>query len=648
VQSEQVWAVAIIMMASMQMLFFFATFVGVAQSVSPVQKVLSLIDEMAGKVKGDLDTAVSEFQEVSQFAAKTATEKSYALKSSAEDVEALNAAILDAQSTIASHETIIADLSNKISAAEGDLDKAVALREKEHEDFVVAEKDLVTNVEQITFVIEGAASFAQMEPDAKKKLQALTNGLGSVADAAFVMHGPNAKVAAFLQAEDEDGSGDDVLGVVKERAEAALSGARRNEQEAAGSHGSLKMGLENEIKGMNKELKQSTKGKAVAAEELAQAQKELALEKSAQAKDQTFMQEMKRDYDAQARDFEVEHRDATAELKALGQATAILKKKFASFLEAGARTKARFAVRFNDDQKVRALRAIQQLGQRLHSTALVSLAYRAAADPFVKVRGMVEDMMAKLQQEAAEAATQEAFCNEERGKSTKSKEEKEQALAKTNARLEKAQSATATLAEQIGVLSKEVAEVDTQMKEATEIRNGERAIFVKIEKDLSESVEACGAAIQVLRDYYEGSASLLQAGFQVKLKTHAKAKDGSGILGVLEFASADFEKQLSDVKVAEREKVDNFAKLSTDSKMARAMKEVEIKAKQSESKSLKTAINDYSEDKEGVSAELQAVVDYLGELKPKCEADAPPSYAEKKAARDAEIQGLKEALKILE
>jgi len=618
------------------------------QSVSPVQKVLALIDEMAGKVKADLDTEVKVFEASSAFADKAATEKSYALKSSAESMESLNAVILDAQSTISSHETNIADLSNKVSAAERELDKAVALREKEHADFVLSEKELVTNVEQITFVIEGAASFAQMTPDAKKSLQALTKGLGSVADAGFVMHGPTAKVAAFLQSEDEDGSGDDVLVVVKERAEAALSGARRNEQEAASSHGSVSMGLENEIKGMNKELKQSTQGKQRAAEELAQAQKDLAIEQKGHAEDEAFAQDLKRDFQAQARDFEVEFRDASAELKALGDATAILKKKFASFLEARARTEVRVATRLNDDQKVRALRMIQQLGQRLHSTALVSLAYRAAADPFAKVRGMVEDMLAKLQQEAAEAATQEAFCNEERAKSTKSKEEKEQSLAKTNARMAKAESAVAALAEQIATLSKQLAESDAQLREATEIRTSERSIFAKSEKDLSESVEACQAAIQVLRDYYEGSSSLLQAGVKVKAASKAQAKDGSGILGVLEFAASDFEKQLSDIKVAEREAVSKFDALVMEAKQLKAVKQVEVKAKESETKSLKTALNDYSEDKEGVSAELQAVVDYLAELKPKCEADAPPSYAEKKAARDAEVQGLKEALKILE
>jgi len=273
---------------------------------------------------------------------------------------------------------------------------------------------------------------------------------------------------------------------------------------------------------------------------------------------------------------------------------------------------------------------------------MISLAYRASADPFVKVRGMVQDMIEKLMQEAAEAADQKAFCDEEQGKSRKSKEEKDMSLAKTTARIEKAQSAIATLSEQKTMLSKEVANLDSEMKEATEIRAGEKAVFDKTEKDLSESVDACGAAIQVLRDYYEGGSSLMQ------VSTGAKTQGGGGILNVLDYAASDFSKQLSDIRVAEREALDKFDSMALESKQLRAVKEVEIKSKVSEMKSLKTALADYNEDKDGVSSELQAVVDYLAELKPKCEAEAPPSYAEKKAARDAEIQGLKEALQILE
>jgi len=618
------------------------------QSVSPVQKVLGLIDEMAVKVTADRDAAVAEFTAFSQYAFKADRDKMYALKKSAENIEAFNAAIVDSQATIASHEEAIPDISAKISEASSDLDEAIALRAKEHADFLAEEKSLVSDIEALGTVMETLAqqaSFAQLSPKAKSGIQALREGLARMADSEFVMNGPAKKVAAFLQAREEGEAGNpgtDVLNVVKEKFEGSLKNSRRKEQETQAAHDSMVMDSENEIKGLTKEKSVNTKGKATASESLAQAQKDLAVETKGEKEDQAFKQELKRDYDIKARDFEVEFKDSNAELTALSSATAILQKKFASLLEAGVHSTVRRAVSVNDAQKIKALRLIQQLGQRLHSTAMISLAYRASADPFAKVRGMVQDMIEKLMQEAAEAADQKAFCDEEQGKSIKSKEEKDMSLAKTTARIEKAQSAIATLSEQKTLLSKEVANLDSEMKEATDIRAGEKAVFDKTEKDLSESVDACGAAIQVLRDYYEGGSSLMQ------VSSGAKTQGGGGILNVLDYAASDFSKQLSDIRVAEREAVDKFDSMALESKQLRAVKEVEIKSKVSEMKSLKTALADYNEDKDGVSSELQAVVDYLAELKPKCEAEAPPSYAEKKAARDAEIQGLKEALQILE
>merc|ERR1719311_1450525 len=348
--------------------------------------------------------------------------------------------------------------------------------------------------------------------------------------------------------ENADGPLGDILAKVLEMAEEALSAAREKEQKAALAGAMLKQGTEAEIKSMNDELSDSQHAKHVASETLAQAEKDLSMEQDGHAKDEEYVADLIKDYLSKAEDFEVEAKDSAAELKALGEAKAILTKKFASsLLQTHALSAAHLTTRAQgSDKKARALRVISELGHRLHSTALVSLAYRASEDPFGKVKGMIEEMLVKLQQEAAEGAEKEAFCNEENAKSEKSKAEKEAALAKTTARMDKASAAVSELSEQVSALSKELAENDAAMTEATAIRNSEKATFTTVEKDLSESVDACSAAIQVLREYYEG-ASLVQ----VSSTSKTGAMGGEGILGVLEFAEADFQKQLSDKQAAE-------------------------------------------------------------------------------------------------
>merc|ERR1719379_1974676 len=140
-------------------------------------------------------------------------------------------------------------------------------------------------------------------------------------------------------------------------------------------------------------MAESTSAKAKAGETSGTAEKDLAVEKKGLAEDTAYLKDLKRDCQTRASEFEVESKDNKAELTALGKAKAILLKKFAASL---VQTGIKVAVADSDadaqdDAKARALRSIEQLGKRLHSTALIALAYRAAEDPFGKIRGMVED-----------------------------------------------------------------------------------------------------------------------------------------------------------------------------------------------------------------------------------------------------------------
>merc|ERR1719355_263984 len=437
----------------------------------------------------------------------------------------------------------------------------------------------------------------------------------------------------------------DTLTEMTDEAEESLTTTRKRETEAAQAFALLKQSLEGETKGMKEELGESTQFKASSAEKLAAAQEDLVVTTKAFEEDTAYLKDLKRDCQTRAREFEVTVKDNKAELTALGKAKAILLKKFA-LVQTSTKVHALAKAQMQDeDPKARALRSIEKLGRKYHSTALVSLAYRAASDPFGKVRSMIEDMIAKLLQEAAEEATQKAFCDKEIGESKASKDEKQGKLDKVNSRLEKAESTIASLTDQITTLSKEVAESDAAMAEATALRTKEKTTFTAVEKDLSESQEACAAATEVLREYYEG-ASFIQTGQKAKTQADEQG-DGSGILGMLEVAESDFATGLAEARTVEGTAQSEYDKMKAEAKMLKATKTMEIKGKQSEICSLKTTVSDLGTDKEGLTGELDAVLAYLDKLKPQCETKVP-SYEERKAAREQEIEGLKDALEILE
>merc|ERR1719231_776217 len=137
------------------------------------------------------------------------------------------------------------------------------------------------------------------------------------------------------------------------------------------------------------------------------------------------------------------------------------------------------------------------------------------------------------------------------------------------------------------------------------------------------------------------------------MKVKARSKDSGSndgaagvIIGVLETAQEDFTSLLAETEAAESEAQAAYDKMMTENKIAKASKSAEAKAKESEVKGTTSSLQMAKEDQASTGKELDAVLSYLDKLKPECESKAP-SYEEKKAAREAEIAGLKDALNIL-
>jgi len=638
-----------------------------SSGVSPVQKVIQLIEDMEGKVKRDQTAGAKAFEDGAKNCDDVAVKKGYAIKDAKSDIESLSATVEDENAKISEYGTKIEEVSSQISTSEQELSKAISVRDGEVAEFKKVESDLVTTVDELSGAHAnlkktlGGASFAQITSDAKRALDKSLKALGMVVEASFVTHAQRSKVQAFIEAranaEDDlsftsavrgNGGSDAILETLEEmqdKAEGTLSNTRKEDMENGHAFAMVKGNLENELKSRRQELAEATHAKQVSAEALAQADKDLASTKAAFQDDTHYVQDLHKKCMFDAQEWEVMYRDTVAELTALDKAKAILSKKFGALIQARSHQRLKLRASNADDAKTRALRAIQQLGNRFHSTALVSLAYRAAADPFAKVRGMVEDMIAKLMQEAAEEADKKALCDKDISESKVTKADKETKIEKLDARIETAEAAIAELTEGISTLSKQIAETNASVKQATAIREEDKSAFMVAEKDLSESEEACATALEVLREYYEGG-SLVQVGSRIAAKISSEGNDGSGILGVLELAESDFAQNLAEIRSAEKVKVDEYNTLMQDSKMNLAVKETELKGKESEVKSVKVGLRDNGADKEGLSTELDAVLEFLDMRTRQCEIKVP-SYAERKAARESEIEGLKEALTIL-
>merc|ERR1719191_2342627 len=115
---------------------------------------------------------------------------------------------------------------------------------------------------------------------------------------------------------------------------------------------------------------------------------------------------------------------------------------------------------------------------------------------------------------------------------------------------------------------------------------------------------------------------------------------------MLEVVESDFTKSLAEMTISEQTSESEYKKETRSNDISKATKEQSVKYKTKEFKGLDTAVAEATSDRRTTQEELDAIVQYLGKLDPICIAKAEP-YSERKARREEEIAGLKEALNIL-
>merc|ERR1719235_1101250 len=301
------------------------------------------------------------------------------------------------------------------------------------------------------------------------------------------------------------------------------------------------------------------------------------------------------------------------------------------------------ATRHKIEKKLKALQ------KKYPSYGLMQLLSQASAGPFDKVKGFISDMITKLVNEANAEATQKQFCDEEMSKSKDVQDEKSMTIDKLQSRLDKAATTKAKLEQLVGELEGEIAKLDAGTAEATTVRTEEHETYLKASADYKMATEAVQAAIGVLKEYYE-SVFLLQTKTSSKRAPDfggAKTDAASTIISILEMCEENFSKLYMETETNEQGAKLAYDKLMGENKVAKAAKQAEVKGSESEIKSLDVTLRNSKEDYDMTSKELDAVMAYMEKLKPQCETKVM-SYAEKKAAREAEIEGLKEALSILD
>jgi len=617
--------------------------------VTPMQKVLQMMDEMRTKGEEEKNAEAVTFATFATWCTNTANQRGKAIKKGASAMERLSAEIMKLDADTAELGQDLQGLDTLIDQTTIEKDKAHGMRNVDHKDYEVVDEDLGTSI--------GDAKAA------KKELKRMMSSGGA---ASFVQISSDTEEDSdepeAAQFESQSGQITEVVTGLENEFGQEQEGGWKEEAEAAHAWTMLEQTLTDEIEKSNRirNKKASTKKEKEAAS--AEATGELAETSKTHEDDVAYLSDLKATCEQKTKDFETRQQLRGDELEAIDKAIEILKgvadsaeKHLPALAQFGSDASSALAQLRRSgvkDSQVQAAAYLEAQGRKFNSRTLALISLRVSEDPFRKVTKMIKDMIFKLQEEAADETEHKGFCDTELGTNKMSRDSLSGEVEELTASIEAMDAKTVKLANEVSQLSADVADLDATVSKATELRAAEKEKNTATIADAKEAVGAVGQAITVLKEFYAkaaGSTAFMQGVSDDMPETFEKpytGMAGGGVMGMLEVCLSDFQRLEADTTQAEQSADDEFTRFNNDSQIDKAEKSTSIKMKEELKTKTESNRQTGKGDLQSTQAQLDAALEYFEKLKPSC-VNTEISYEDRVAARKEEIQSLKEALQIL-
>jgi len=300
-------------------------------------------------------------------------------------------------------------------------------------------------------------------------------------------------------------------------------------------------------------------------------------------------------------------------------------------------------------------------GLKSKSALLSQLAVQIRADPFAKIKTLIQALIERLLHEAAEEANQKGWCDKAQGDAKQKRTYAAEEIEALNGEMAGLEGRRNKLAEELEVLRKEIPDLKERRGEAEKMRAEEKAENERTVEEAGFGLDAINQAIDILDKFYKTAAkskvdlSLAQgpmddapgAGFEAGEAYTGAGGESGGILGMMDVIKSDFERTISETEKAEKKAETDHRNFMTET--GKSLVEKEMAEEQKDDQHANT-VEELDSARESLVAEasiLSTSIAELIELKPTC-IDTGMSYEERVARREDEIESLKKALCIFE
>lgn len=675
----------------------------VAEKVTPVEKVITLLEDLKEEVEHEGETEAATYDSFSCFCKSMTETKAQAIKDEQDNIEGF-AATLQEQTSISNakaHE--VKELDTLIATLDKDMAKIESMREKEKTKYESQAADLQKGIDGLEGAIADMkagmpSSLAQVKTSVRKSLL--------MADT-LDMDPKRTRALAVLLQEDESeaptGDGEFHSGGIVETLEKLQKDFKGRKTQLDQIEGQNQKDFTETMKTKNSEKSTAQDAKTTAESDksnadanIATASDDTVLEEATLKDDELYMKDLTERCELKAREWDQRSQMRAGEVTALGKAIDIIKNRAQANESANKRALLQtdkaparksdvrddseesdigdlsfLQVASSPRKQLRGIAALQsatsaqarrekaianlvQTAQKLKSPVLSALAMKIGADPFAKVRRLVQELIERLVKEAAAESSKKGWCDTSMGKATHNRDSNMDAVMTLNGEIMALEAKKATLEEEIATLTQEISDLNDALAKQTKLRTQEKAENMDTLDKAKAGLAAVKDAYEVLQTFYKnaakGKVSLVQASpvDEDAPGVHSGANQGNqakagGIFAMLDVIVSDFERTIRVVTEAEQESHREFVEFERTTKSSIMSKET---GKSQSELDLKETDQKITEGMDNIDMHQKMLDDALKELedlKPAC-VDTGMSYADRVAKREEEIDALKKAM----
>lgn len=627
----------------------------------PVTKVVKLLKGMQTSMESEAKDDEEMYEKMGCWCKTNKEENTNSIKEAQETIKAQTARVAELSATGSRLGVEIANLKEEIGKNEQGLDSALAFRKKELVEFEKEETDLKSSASSVSSAMESISStsssflqtpHAQVLSQLKVVVQKHKNLLTETQRKKLqdLIDSPSNFGSSFAQTNNPVDSVGGVAGVLsglKEDFTDRLQSIQDQENKSKATYEALYKAKKDEIGAGRKQLETKTELKANAQLEMVEAKHDIKDSKASLAANSELLAQVKDRCGGMDAEFAKRSKMRNEELEAVAKAIEILSADEAHDVFGKTFGTSLLQVASSDGRREKAVAVLEQASRKDMRLATLSLMLKL--DTFEKVKKAIDDMVRDLKKQQSDDGKKKDWCIDELHENKRQEEGKNREHESLTGELETLKSNEARLADEMKVLTDEVAEANKQIALAGQNREKENKEFQKTITDQRMAQQELNKALKVLKAFYsKPKEALVQAseGDAPEFKTFKQSSGSYGVLSMLQQLIADAKAMEAEATQAEQgaqKDYEAFAKSTTGVIKAKNSALLEKREKKGE---IEAAVVAAKESKEGVRDDLKELSQEDADLHGSCDF-LMQNFDTVQSNREDEVDALHQAKAIL-